>query len=143
MANLLVGRHPEKSIFEELPQSNEAQFVAVLGRRRVGKTYLVRNFFSSQLAFECSGTIDGSTASQLANFAQRLNQHFNLAIPIMPANWQQAFVLLEQGLESIKSKSKKCCFLMNFPAWITTARAFYQPLVTGGICMEASGATWW
>lgn len=106
MEKILVGRLREKAILDSLFSSAGSQLVAILGRRRVGKTYLVRMHCSSRMVFECSGTIDGSTASQLVNFAQRLKMHFKVKLQAPPANWQQAFVLLEESLVTVKSGEK-------------------------------------
>lgn len=51
----IIGRATEKKLLLDIEKSGDAELVAIYGRRRVGKTFLVRNGFSRELAFEFSG----------------------------------------------------------------------------------------
>ena len=66
---MLVGRSREQAVLREALDSPDAELVAVYGRRRIGKTYLVRHFFGPAVAFELTGTHDGSLVAQLEAFA--------------------------------------------------------------------------
>ena len=55
MKNLLIGRKAEKIILQEAIESSEAEMIAVIGRRRVGKTFLIQSVYKNQLVFEVTG----------------------------------------------------------------------------------------
>src|SRR3989338_6139800 len=96
----IVGRQLEQSILEEALNSNEAEFVALYGRRRVGKTYLVRSFFAntkSGIFFHMTGLKDGSVKAQLEIFGDVLRETFNSTFP-SPATWMKAFAMLTQAI---------------------------------------------
>lgn len=122
MEKIVVGREKEKEILTGLLEAQEPHLVAILGRRRVGKTYLVRSFYKEQMVFECSGEIDGTTSAQLYNFTKRLSAHFKLSFAAPPTSWQQAFQLLEQGLATLKHNRKKVLFFDELP-WLDTHRS--------------------
>ena len=68
MKNILVGRKKEQAILREAFHTNEAEMVAVFGRRRVGKTYLVRSVFTHQIDLEFTGVQDAPLKEQLKAF---------------------------------------------------------------------------
>ena len=74
--------------------SNDAEFLALYGRRRVGKTYLIRTFFrdSSCIFFEATGQKDGTMKEQLLNFAESISKTFFQGLNVQsPENWKDAF----------------------------------------------------
>jgi hypothetical protein len=107
-------------------KSSDPEFVAVYGRRRVGKTFLVREFFGDTLCFELTGLHNTSMSDQLENFAQALGKAAGQGtLPRPPASWREAFHQLEQFLESSKpsrSRRKRVVFLDELP-WLDTRRA--------------------
>ncbi len=76
MATSIVGREAEIKILERLLLSPEPELLAIYGRRRVGKTFLIRTYYKEQLVFSCSGQLNGNTRTQLANFIDQLNSYF-------------------------------------------------------------------
>jgi uncharacterized protein len=76
MIQPFIGRKKELEILKKTLQSEEPEMVAVIGRRRIGKTFLVRTAFAEQLDFEITGTQNGSTREQLKNFAIRIRDFF-------------------------------------------------------------------
>ncbi|MDR2472090.1 MAG: ATP-binding protein [Tannerella sp.] len=48
MKKNIIGREREKKKLEEIFASKRSEFVAVYGRRRVGKTFLIRFLFCPQ-----------------------------------------------------------------------------------------------
>jgi uncharacterized protein len=116
----LVGRVEEKVIFERLLHSPKAELIAVYGRRRVGKTFLIRSFFKDYMSFEFSGSINTEAEKQLYNFTQVLRKNGGKRFAaIAPAHWQEAFFLLSQYLEKLRTKKKKVIFFDELP-WLDT-----------------------
>jgi len=68
----VAGRDEEKIVLAKIEKSGEPELVAVYGRRRVGKTYLIRNLFTERMAFELSGLNNAILEQQLENFAAAL-----------------------------------------------------------------------
>jgi len=72
MSARIIGREAEKEILKEMLSSKEAELIAILGRRRVGKTFLVRNYYQKYLVFECTGIHEAGLPEQLFNFSRLL-----------------------------------------------------------------------
>jgi len=70
----VVGRYRELALFQKMKDSFDATFLAVYGRRRVGKTFLIRNALHDLIRFELIGLHNGSIAEQLVNFSESLRQ---------------------------------------------------------------------
>ncbi len=116
----ISGRLEEMATFDSILNSPKAELVAVYGRRRVGKTFLIRQFFKETMCFEFSGTINTVAEKQLYNFAQALGKYSGKDFaPRAPAHWQEAFVLLTQYVEKLRSKKKKVIFFDELP-WLDT-----------------------
>lgn len=122
-AQVIIGRENEIKILERLLQSGDPEFLAVYGRRRVGKTFLIRNYYSSNMIFSYSGLLKGTTAEQLLNFTQQLNTWFpDKRIPFPPATWQKAFQVLTECIDSVKHNNKKVIFFDELP-WMDTHKS--------------------
>ena len=107
MDNLLIGRKKEKAILQEAIESNESEMVAVIGRRRVGKTFLIESVYKDRILFEVSGIQNASKKEQLENFALQLAEAYGTTLPIKtPINWLQAFALLIAFLKEKKEVKK-------------------------------------
>ncbi len=118
----LVGREEEKKVLLNTLKSNKPELVAIYGRRRVGKTFLVRNIYKSKLNFEITGIQNGTLKEQLQNFSYRLSEYSNSrTTPIIPSNWIEAFHLLSKHLTRKKVK-KHVVFIDELP-WIATPRS--------------------
>lgn len=119
----LIGREPEIAVLQKAYQSNEPEMVAVIGRRRVGKTFLVRQCYAGKIAFEMTGIKDGKMSEQLQHFTSRLNHH---AQPVKrfkrPKNWQAAFDLLTDWLEKRETDEKTVVFFDELP-WLAGKRS--------------------
>ncbi len=77
MIRNIIGRKREQDILRRIYESEQSEFVAVCGRRRVGKTFLVREYFEDQMVFQLSGLANGSTQKQLRNFYYTLRRFDN------------------------------------------------------------------
>jgi uncharacterized protein len=118
-----IGREAEKRVLKEALDSSEAELVAVFGRRRVGKTFLIRHAYRTEMTFEFTGMKDSSASIQLERFRLTVAKTFTLEQP--PAklkSWFQAFDLLTSALEQLSPKHKKVVFLDEFP-WLDTPRS--------------------
>lgn len=126
----IVGREKEIKIFDRILSSKKAEFVAVYGRRRVGKTYLISQYFSNKCVyFECAGIKDGGMHDQLKNFSAGFQQTFypNLVLAV-PTSWRQAFELLTNKIKELPKKEKVVVFFDELP-WLATRRSkFLQEL---------------
>ena len=66
MKNNIIGRKSEQDTLARIYESRQSEFVAVCGRRRVGKTFLVREYFEQEMVFQTSGLAGGNTQEQLS-----------------------------------------------------------------------------
>ena len=119
--SLIVGRHKEQQILQECLGSNRAELIAVYGRRRVGKTFLVKNFFEGHFDFYCTGIYDATKKEQLANFATALKEYFGLVKRPEFNDWFEAFEKLKECIKSL-DKDKIVVFIDEMP-WFDTPRS--------------------
>jgi AAA+ ATPase superfamily predicted ATPase len=119
----LIGRHKEQRLLREHYKSNRAEFVAIYGRRRVGKTFLVRQVFEQNFAFHITGMAGVSLSRQLGNFHAQINKFSGGMFEQAPAkDWFMAFQQLIKWLESIAGEEKKVVFIDELP-WLDTRNA--------------------
>lgn len=119
---MLVGREKELSILRGLMKSDESQFVAVYGRRRVGKTFLIRQAYKNDFVFQHSGTFGATRKQQLSDFRSSLYLA-GMAKCAMPKTWSEAFGLLWNFLNTFpESDKKKVVFIDEMP-WMDTPRS--------------------
>jgi AAA+ ATPase superfamily predicted ATPase len=118
----IAGRTSEKKTLQSLLASTESEFVAVYGRRRVGKTFLIRETFKNKLTFHHTGLANSDIQTQLRNFNATLQKQGNMPYPRV-GNWFEAFGQLIHLLENSK-KGKKVVFLDELP-WMDTPRSAF------------------
>lgn len=117
---MLIGRKEEKNILLQAYESEYSEFVAIYGRRRVGKTFLVRETFNYQFTFYHSGLSQKNTRVQLQNFQLSLREQGLEKAPL-PENWLQAFDLLAKLLAK-STDNKKVVFIDELP-WMDAPRS--------------------
>ena len=115
--NMLIAREEEQKILKEALEKEDAQFIAVYGRRRVGKTYLIRECLGQHFVFSHSGVYKGSFSEQLEAFSQSLDS-YNFKSFEKPSNWLEAFYLLKQLID--KSNKKKKVVFLDEISWMAT-----------------------
>ncbi len=120
MDKIIIGRTAEKEILHKALVSNEAEMISVIGRRRVGKTYLIRTVYENKIAFEISGLQDATGEEQLRNFANQLRKFSGSTITIpTPKDWLDAFFILIDFLEKTDLQTKPVIFFDEVP-WMAT-----------------------
>jgi AAA+ ATPase superfamily predicted ATPase len=104
----IIGRKKEIGLLEKLYKSKKSEFLALYGRRRVGKTFLINEFFRNKgVFFEVTGVLEKDIKSQLKSFALEFADVFiNGKVEESPATWQDAFHLLKNTLKKIDSNKK-------------------------------------
>lgn len=120
----LSGRTSERARLERLLNSPRPEFLAIYGRRRVGKTFLIRQFFAGKAnVFEVSGRYNGTTADNLQVFADAMADAFHGGAKLaVPGSWHEAFRALERELERQRSRQKWVLFLDELP-WLATHKS--------------------
>ncbi|HEX3935302.1 MAG TPA: ATP-binding protein [Puia sp.] len=123
MSEEIIGRDSEKKILQNILTSGEAELIALLGRRRVGKTFLIRNFYEKHLVFEFTGTHEATLEMQLLNFRNALQQTIGSAIPpATPTHWIEGFTFLSQSLKAKMQNEPAVVLFDEFP-WIHTPKS--------------------
>lgn len=117
----VVGRIKEIQLLRKKFNSPKSEFVAVYGRRRVGKTYLLRNLFKDEMTFHLSGLADANMQEQLFNF-HLAQKEFEKHRPLEKAeNWLTAFENLKIIIEQ-SEQTRKVVFIDELP-WLDTPRS--------------------
>ncbi|MDD3685644.1 MAG: ATP-binding protein [Bacteroidales bacterium] len=116
----LIGRENEKRILINALYSNRSELIVVYGRRRIGKTFLIREVYKKQIKFEFSGIYKTGLREQLKNFSLKLK---SIGVKSKrPSDWFEAFQLLAGFIGQDKSKKKKVIFIDEFP-WLDTRKS--------------------
>lgn len=127
MAHQIIGRKEEIKRINTYLQSGKAEFIAIYGRRRVGKTYLVRQLFDNNFAFDMTGIIDGSKAEQMEAFHVAMLSYGYKGKKAK--TWIEAFYNLRVLLEAKINKGKRCVvFIDELPCMDTPKAGFVNAL---------------
>jgi uncharacterized protein len=123
----LVCREEELSVLDQLYHSDKAELLALYGRRRVGKTFLIRSFFSEKkkaVFFNSTGIKDGAMAEQIINFTEEMGDTFLYkgARLEVGKNWRETFRILTDSINSVPKDKKIVLFFDEFP-WMATKNA--------------------
>lgn len=114
----IVGRKKEMQELEWAMQSHRSELIILKGRRRIGKTFLVRSFFNDRYTFHFVGAHKKSKSVQLSNFREALIKHSgNTDLPAF-TGWHEAFTALSQYLENCPEE-RKVIFFDEMP-WADT-----------------------
>lgn len=150
----IIGREAEMKLLGNMLTTKEAELIAVYGRRRVGKTFLIRNFYHKNLVFEFTGVHEVSLSQQLEGFMDALQLAIAAHMPLAtPKNWTMAFTLLNEYLKTKLGKEPAVILFDELP-WIHTPKSGFlsafghwwntwasrQPLLKVVIC--GSAASW-
>jgi len=129
----IMGRETEQKTLELAYRSKQAEFIALYGRRRVGKTYLIRNNFSNKtdaIFFYATGLKNGTLIEQIANFTDEIGEAFlySGARLEIRKNWRDTFKRLTDNIKSVTSDKKIIVFLDEFPWMVTHNSRLLQTL---------------
>lgn len=119
--NTIIARSKEQKELKSLFKSTNSEFVAVYGRRRVGKTFLIRESANDNFAFYVTGVHNATKEEQLTNFAIALQKYSKCERLNIQKNWILAFYSLSQYLESLP-KGEKIIFFDELP-WMDTPKS--------------------
>ena len=119
----LIGRDEEKKILKKYHESSKSEFVAIYGRRRVGKTFLVRETLGDSFDFSFTGMYETSASVQREEFQKEINRRKKTK-NVVPKNWFDAFDNLKEYLLSLK-KDKVVVFIDELP-WMDTLKSNFR-----------------
>ena len=120
IANRIIGRKNEQQRLHNLYHSDKAEFIAIYGRRRIGKTFLIRQLFENEFVFDLAGLANANTGEQLVNFTLSLNRVAKT--PYKTAkNWLLAFEQLISLVEN-SPKERKVIFIDEI-SWLDKPRS--------------------
>jgi uncharacterized protein len=124
MKEILIGRKEEIALLEKIKNAQKSAFVAVYGRRRVGKTFLIRKTLENNFTFQVTGLANATVKHQLLKFHTAFVKYFPTMEAVKPAkNWFEAFELLIQGLENSEDE-RKIVFFDELP-WLDTPQSYF------------------
>ncbi len=131
MSEKIIGREVEQAILEELFNSKKAEFLAIYGRRRIGKTMLIRVFFKEKNAIflNTTGTLQGSMKQQIDNFMEQIGEAFYQGAQLKSGkNWSETFKILNDAIKAAPTNKKIVLFLDEFPWMVTKNSKLLQSL---------------
>ena len=131
MTKNILGRTEELVLLEDMLNSKKPEFLAVYGRRRVGKTFLIREFFKEKPAvfFKVTGLKEGNLSEQVRNFTEQISAVFYKNIPLqVPQNWHDTFKLLDNAINNEPKSKKVVLFFDELPWMVTQNSKFMQHL---------------
>jgi len=120
----MIGRKYERKKLDYLTLSDKAELISIIGRRRVGKTYLIREHFKHHIVFEFTGTQYSNKKNQLKKFAQKLQEYTANPLKIAtPEDWAEAFIQLKGYLKNLKKTKHKPVVFFDEVPWIASKRS--------------------
>jgi AAA+ ATPase superfamily predicted ATPase len=119
MENSIVGREKEIKELKKFLSSDQSEFIAVYGRRRVGKTFLIKELLEGHFCFRMTGKENARLGDQLLNFSYALSDF--LGDDHVPQDWSEAFRLLSKNIEK-QEDGPKIIFIDELP-WLDTPKS--------------------
>lgn len=124
----MVGRESQTKEMAHFLKTKESSFIAVTGRRRVGKTYLIDEVYKDHFCLRITGIQDVETPLQIRNFTEKLAEYSKQAIVTIPESWQEVFILLKKYLQTLSKRKKHVIFIDELP-WIASKRSGFIQLL--------------
>lgn len=114
----IIGRKEEIAEMASYLKDDKSHLLAVIGRRRVGKTFLIREVYKENKVFEMTGLKDGDLNKQLINFTLQMNMYLPKGeLHHVPEDWLRAFNLLSHAISELETNEKPVVFFDEVP-WI-------------------------
>ena len=117
---MVIGRKKEQTLLKSILKEDRSQFVAVYGRRRIGKTFLIRESYNYHFTFQHAGLYKGNRSDQLFAFSASLKDAGLTDAPV-PSNWLEAFELLKDLIR--KSPEEKKVIFIDELSWMDTPKS--------------------
>ena len=117
----IIGRKKEKAALKQYLESGMPEFLVVYGRRRIGKTFLIREYFEGKLDFYVTGLANSKKESQLRVWNDAIRNSFGGSFD-NASSWLDAFTLLISKLEKLKKPKRKIIFIDEAP-WMDTPKS--------------------
>lgn len=124
----MAGRRSQKELMSGFLTREKSAFIAVTGRRRVGKTYIVDDVYGDHFCLRITGIQDVDLQTQITNFTQKIAEYSGFPIVTLPNNWQEVFALLKAYLKTLPKHKKQVVFIDELP-WIATKRSGFVQLL--------------
>lgn len=122
----LIGRENEQGLLKKYIDSNRSEFIAVYGRRRVGKTFLVTETFKDALSFDMTGVIDGDKEDQLVSFNIALKESGYEGKRV--TDWYGAFEALKEVVKKVPQNRAAIIFIDELPCLDTPRSGLVKAL---------------
>ena len=119
MEKSIIGRKEEITRLKKYIASDRSEFIAIYGRRRVGKTFLIKELLEGQFTFRMTGKENARMADQLLNFSYAMSDFFSEEK--VPKDWTEAFRMLSKAIEKMK-EGTKIIFIDELP-WLDTQKS--------------------
>lgn len=125
--NEIIGRQFEKKELQKALDSSKSELVAVLGRRRVGKTFLIGHFLKKNIQLEVVGVQNVSQQVQLSHFMSAMKTAgWIKTVETIPNTWLEAFTLLQECLQANQQAEKIVLFFDELP-WLASGKTDFIP----------------
>lgn len=121
MADAITGRKAEQEILRRCINSESSELIAIYGRRRIGKTFLVRQYFNDAFSFYFTGIYQGTRTEQLGAFNRQL-EYYSGHKWKLAKDWFEAFAQLREYLEQAGGNKPLVVFLDELP-WMDTQKS--------------------
>ena len=126
---MVNGRLEQVKVMQEDMKTKKSSFVAITGRRRVGKTFLIREVYQDNMCFMVTGIQNAEVQLQINNFVNKIAEYNNGTLILGTiSNWQQVFFLLKTYLKSLPKNKKQVIFIDELP-WMATAKSGFIQLL--------------
>ena len=127
-----IGRQKERDMLLKMLENREPEMVSVIGRRRVGKTFLIHSVYEQHIDFEVIGIQNAKQQRQINHFLAQFKIAFGSKPKEKPTNWIDAFLLLIEALEA-KNKQEKMVVFFDELSWLSAPKSGF---------LEALGFFW-
>lgn len=124
----MVGRYAEIKTLNLILKKKKSAFLAITGRRRIGKTHLIDKHYEKNICFRFTGIQNASFEEQIKNFTIKLSEYSKTQLISNPKTWQEALWMLKNYLKTLDKNKKQVIFIDELP-WISTTRSGFLQIL--------------